>query len=185
MSLEIIQLVLSLKYRNCANISAYVHTYIHNTYMYFDSSSLPPKTKNLNNHTTVPHATTVGKRVLWVFFVGGGLFEERKKFTCQGLNNFQSFLSGMKFELMCMCVFMGRTGCMCAKSSKLYPNHSQLQTPQAEESRGQEAVTSSDATCHKHTIQHLRPLLPAHSLLLSIVLLSSSFGVFSCCPRVT
>lgn len=183
MSLELIQSVLSLKYRNCANISAYVHTYIHNTYMYFDSSSLPRNTKNLNNRTTIPHATTVG-RVLWVFFVGGGLFEERKKITCQGLNNFQSFLSSMKFELMCMCVFMARTGCMCAKSSKLYPNHSRLQVPQAEESRGQEAVTSSDATCHKRTIQHLQPLLPAHSLLLSIVLLFSSLGISSCCLRV-
>ena len=54
------------------HIHAYVHTYIH-----FDVHLFPPRPKKLNDHTTTPRAVTVGKRALWVFFVGGGLFEER------------------------------------------------------------------------------------------------------------
>ena len=43
---------------------------------------------------------------------------------------------GMIFELMHTFAFMGRTGGMWARSSKLCLDHSQLQTPEAEERRG-------------------------------------------------
>lgn len=57
------------------------HTYIHTDRqadMYFDSSFLHSKTKSLNYHI-IPLATAVGKRVIWVFFISGGLSEEWKK----------------------------------------------------------------------------------------------------------
>ena len=36
-------------------------------YMYFGSSSPPPPAKKLNNHTTKPQATAVGKSPLGIF----------------------------------------------------------------------------------------------------------------------
>lgn len=79
MSLEILYSVLSLQYGMCGDIFRLL-------YMYFDSSFLPPsapQTKKLKNHTTKPHATTVGRRVLWVFFGVVGLFEEKKNHSLE------------------------------------------------------------------------------------------------------
>lgn len=67
-SLEIISSVPSLQYRTCVDISAYIHT-DRQADMYFDSSFLHSKTKNLNYHPTIILATTVGKKESFGYFL--------------------------------------------------------------------------------------------------------------------
>ena len=59
MALDVKKSVLSLQYRICADISG-CYTSIVIAHLYTPA-------KKLNNHTTKPHAITVGNRVFWVF----------------------------------------------------------------------------------------------------------------------
>lgn len=103
-----------------------------------------PRARKLNNHTTKPHATTVGRRFLWVFFGVGGLFEERKKKSLIRVWVVFRAVSQAWNLSWCACVYLREEEAEYVARVATVPSFRDPQLKRAESKTG---ATGSNATC--------------------------------------
>lgn len=172
------QAVLSFQYRICADIVGYYISILITPLSHPHSHA-----RKLNNHTAKPHATTVGKTALWVFFWYWWFVcvKEEKNYLLGPGGFIELSLRHETGVEVHVCTYgKGRLN-MCPERPP-FP---------ASDAWGCRGTGAAEGACLVTLYsRHSTPpgdccLSPTHSFLLSFVLLCSSLGNFSCDLRVT